>query len=389
MIKKIKNLATVNNLIIIITYIAFFIVCAFLHIKQMTPHDMVYMSDMPAHYNSFTTGKGYSYMAFIVYPIAAVFGENGFAVLVSVFNVLTVYCTSIILIKLFGIRRLESVLLGTLISIEAAVWLPCDGYLYRYTLTSSTWHNSTYTFMEPFTLIAILELCYLIENMNEKVLEKKFLYRSMLFSLFLALATCAKPSFLFGLAPALLILLIVHFLKYRAQYFMKELVVGLAVLPAVGVAISQGGELSAGGGGGLAWMPGILWNPLTFIGYSSLLRSMAFIIAVSICYYKECVSNNSFLFLWLLCIVGYVEAVCIVQPNPEILYHGNVTWTASICLLPLYIYSVGIMIREFLCNRNRIKMMICSGFFLWHTITGAYFLYIMVMGGRYDLPLVY
>ena len=114
-------------------------------------------------------------------------------------------------------------------------YIPGRAFYRGLNLTVNNFHSPTYNQMEPMAIGAMICAFALLKTLREK-LSGKWL---IAFAVLCTLATYTKPSFLFCMAPALLIFLILDFILTRAKNFKNEVLVGICVLPGVAVALYQ------------------------------------------------------------------------------------------------------------------------------------------------------
>lgn len=310
--------------------------------------EKIFESDLPFHISMvIDDGWYYSFTALVYLALYYIAGKTTvlIAVFLAVLSVGTVLVTEKIL-RVLGIQA-KSISCGGAIVLNLLMpfYIKWAG-MYRYVSYQSgnVWHNSTYQCMKFVALICML----MFINMNKKISKNDITVKEwILFALGMALCTGIKPSFLTVFAPAFAIKLLVNWLVDKVP-FKRVFLWGLTVIPSCGVVL---------------WQNAVLFGKDTENGFKisfmetfslhadhpkiTVILSLAFPIVVFICYltdiirqrkFKAIFEDRMYLFSILMAVVGFAEAILLVETGSRSL-DGNFLWGYAISLAWLYIVS--------------------------------------------------
>lgn len=266
----------------------YFIAMCWLHYQQLTSTD-AYASDLPEHLNEALHEEVYTAAYYLIPPVYALAGKLGMAVLLAAFQVaaISVFAWGLYMV-VPRITASLSLLLGLVVNLAQAVWIPRGGYWYLGTVSGTNYHNTTYIMLAPFALLAALWFYRAWAGMKDGLRWKDWL----IYTVFLTIATAFKANFVFAFAPALLILLIVDLVRTRGQNLKREILMGCSVLPSIALCLLQSVVLFGGESEGLqliftvdwAEYPGkvLVWGLSNEAARRGLIRSFVFIGAVAV-----------------------------------------------------------------------------------------------------------
>lgn len=203
-----------------------------------------YQSDFPAHIKSAMDGESYSLMGILIYAVNSLFYSNiAIAALMVCLMIITIALASFLLRRLLGYFDVEDVSVWTIIPIGISSIFLCTIYVPKFwmkyyaatTHVTQPWHNSTYLLMR-LVAIAVLLIYFKIEKKYMDKIEVKDL---ILFTISLVMVNAAKPNFILGFAPMMLIFLIIDFVKMKGKTFYNAVKFGSCVLVSLVVILLQ------------------------------------------------------------------------------------------------------------------------------------------------------
>lgn len=230
---------------------------------------------------------------------------------------------------------------------------------YRYVSYQSgnLWHNSTYLCMRLLALMTLLYYQGLGEDYRNRITVKQW----FTFALLLVVCTGVKPSFLTVFAPALALKLLWDLC--HGVRLPQVLLLGAAVLPACGVVLWQNMVLFGGDtGNGMTFDPWYTFSLHADRPKLAVLCSLAFPLVVlgasllamtgeqwrQLWAVREDVwpggvyqlrLNRTYLFSWLMALVGFAEALCLAETGGRS-RDGNFLWGYLFAIFWLYVVSL-------------------------------------------------
>lgn len=247
--KNYFNLNCYTGKIPVIFHICLFFACFYLF------YNMSYgyiPSDFLAHLQSAKKNTIEYSLNFIIYKFIYLF-PFGHHILASV------YLSSIVTVLPITISYLFTVLNENFLHVQ--IDLPFVGLLcfpiifmtsfvipvffvwyYKNTFGINPWHNPTIIAMKLFVLLALAEYVKIRKSYDENLVIDNDLKKSFVkFSIFLFIATLAKPSFMLGFCPAVVIILFVEMLNNikNKLFWQKSIFMALSFIPAGLVVIFQ------------------------------------------------------------------------------------------------------------------------------------------------------
>ena len=188
-----------------------------LHYQQLCSPgggDDPYTSDLGQHLYFAQQGMIYSTVSLLIGPAYNVAGHIGIAVLLAVFHLAAVAVFA------WGLRaalpespRPVRLLVSLAVNLATAVWMPRGGYWYQGTVGGTIYHNTTYIMLAPFALLTMLAFYRVWPTVRGRLDLRSY----AVYTVLLTVATSFKANLIFAFAPALLMLLIVDFVRSRAK----------------------------------------------------------------------------------------------------------------------------------------------------------------------------
>ena len=322
---------------------AYGLFCVYLfYMQSVQPLDYnnrYFQSDLPYHISMvIDDGWYYSFTAYL-YRLLYFLGGGSTVLIAAVLAVAAAGCvvlTERLLRKLLKSQETTVVtLLGalTLNFVMPFFFRPAGMYRYVSYQAGNIWHNSTYQFMKPAALAAILLYIGIEEHYREKISGKRWL----LFAGTLVLTTGIKPSFLTVFAPALALKLLWDL--FHKVSFKQIFLLGSTVLPACLVVLWQNGVLfGADTGNGITFSPWYSFSLHADRPKLAVLCSLAFPLVVLFFSFMELWKDKVYFFAWLMTGIGFLEALCLVETGTRS-RDGNFLWGYSFALCLIYTIS--------------------------------------------------
>lgn len=348
---------------------AYGLACLYLYYMQsIQPLDYdnrYFQSDLPYHISMSMTAEDSWYYSFNAYIYQALYvlcsGTTvGIALFLAAVTVASLLLTEVLLRRMAGMqgRSWATMAAALVLNLVMPFYLKWAGdYRYVSYQSGNLWHNSTYLCMRLLALAVLLYAQGLEEDYRDRVTVRQWLT----FALLLVICTGIKPSFLTVYAPALALKLLwdlCHGVRFKQVFLL-----GAAVLPACGVVLWQNMVLfGADTGNGMIFDPWYTFSlhanrpklailcslafPLTVLGASLLamsrqqwrqLRAVREDVWPGGIYQLRL--NRTYLFAWLMALVGFAEALCLVETGSRS-RDGNFLWGYLFALFWLYVVSL-------------------------------------------------
>lgn len=300
---------------------------------------ILFDSDLPDHLNMILEdGWLYSFTAYIYLFLN--FLTPGNTVLVAVVLAAVTIGAVLLTEKLLRIfldkEKITALTLGGAMILNMVMpffWARIGAYRYVSYQSGNVWHNSTYLFMKPGALIAILLFLEIEKNYAKKIQWKHWLG----FCLALIVTTGIKPSFLTVFAPAMALKLLWDL--FHKVPFKQIFIFGCAVLPACGVMLWQNSVLF-----GESTEQGFTIDPwFTFSLHAetpkiAVLCSIAFPLTILVFSVFELLKDKHYAFAWLMTLVGFLEALLLCETGSRA-RHGNFLWGYFIAIFYIFVVS--------------------------------------------------
>lgn len=350
----------------------------------------LYLSDLPAHIYSGITGTGYSLMSDIFRLLYTVYPHNiSIAVGLAGITVSTVFASAYFMKVISARMGIESdisqwIVLSSSALFITSIYIP---YFYPYfyigVLTTQPWHNSTYLLMRLFGTF-VMALYFQIESHYLMVIEWK---EWIIFTMLLTLVNYAKPNFILGFAPMMLIFLISDFIRQKGRGTFQMVKFGTCVLCSLWVLVFQYRILYPAEGDSrieitFAVVKEIFSSPISIV---TIFMGLAFPILVLCISIKLHDLSSVLLKCWVMYIVTYIETVFLTETGYRA-GHGNFGWGAKTGAFILFLASCASLIS--LYKKGSIGKKVYT--FSWMVYaasvgSGIAYFYILLRGGGFGI----
>ena len=338
--KKNKNLRIVVHIMVAIYGIA----CLWLYYNQSISElpdvaNIPYQSDLPLHISMIIEdGWYYSFTAYAYKALHVLFGGTtiGIALMLAVISTATIYVTDKALCYLgkFKENSWYTLLLALCTNLVMPIYIQSVG-AHRYVSyqSANVWHNSTYICMKLFALMTFLYYWKLEAKYREGITLREWLT----FAVLNVITTGIKPSFLLAFSPIMGIFLLVDL--FKRVPFKRIFIFGAAMLPSGLVVLWQNAVLFGSDTGN-----GMTLNPWYTFSLHADRPKVAVILSAAFCGFvvlvtlKDIIKEKKYLFIALMTILGFLEALCLVESGKRSV-DGNFLWGYSFCLFVLFLYA--------------------------------------------------
>ena len=350
-----------------------------------------YTSDIGVHLSFAQQGMIYSTVSLLIGPAYAVAGKMGVAGLLAVFHLAAVAVFA------YGLRAAMPkaavsvrLLVSFAVNLATAVWMPRGGYWYQGTVGGTIYHNTTYIMLAPFALLTMLAFYRVWGSFSGRLNLRDY----AVYTVLLTVATSFKASLIFAFAPALLVLLILDFVRTRAKNIKNEFIMGCSVFPGVALCFIEANVLFSEPDSGVKLIFQVpfdrhrmLWGPFNEAGVLGLARSFVFVAAVGLLLGRAAWKSFRYRFSLLTFAVAMAEALLLVESGVR-LYHANMWWGPFICYWAFWLESVSVFIGQCRAKAPRWRLVLCGLALAWHIISGACFLVMLLQGVSYNVPIM-
>ena len=245
--------------------------------------------------------------------------------------------------------------------------------------------------LAPFALLAMLAFYRVWPTMRGKLDLRAY----AVYTVLLTVATSFKASLIFAFAPALLVLLIVDFVRTHAKNLKNEIVMGCSVFPGVALCVIQASVLFAEDDSGVKLIFTVpfdhhrmLWGPFNEAGALGLARSFVFVAAVGLLLGRAAWQSFRYRFSLFTFAVSLAEALLLVESG-ERLYHANLWWGPFICFWVFWLESVSVFLQQLRAKAAPCwRLVLCAAALAWHVISGVCFLVMLMRGVSYNVPIL-
>lgn len=308
-------------------------------IQPLDYNNRYFQSDLPYHISmTIDDGWNYSFTAY-AYQLLYLLGGGStiwIAVFLAAAAVLCIVLTERLLQLILEREKTDILTLSGSLVLNLVMpffWTYAGAYRYVSYQAGNIWHNSTYQCMKPAALAVML--CYF---KTESQYRHRFTLRQWLtLSGLLLLCTGIKPSFLTVFAPMLAVRLLVDLC--RKTPFKQVFLQGSTILPACAIILWQNMVLfGSDTGNGMTFD---LWYTFSLHANKTklaVLCSIAFPLAVLLFSLKDLLLDRSYLFVWGMMGVGFLEALCLVETGSRS-RDGNFLWGYSFAIFLAFVFS--------------------------------------------------
>lgn len=366
--------------------------------RQAVMYQGGYPSDLPSHINYALAGRGYSILYVVLAAVLNTFhSELAAALFISVMVLLTWLTAGLFIEKKFDFSPSQSLLFSTCLLFLCAPYIPkAFPFFYRKSLMSQPWHNITYIGMRLFALLTLWAFLNVAERYRDGISWKDWLK----IALPLMISASIKPNFLLAFSIALLLVLIVDFVRDLFSKNMsfsrlgKYVVMGSVVFPSLLVLYQQSRILYGvgnpeGSSSGIQFvvMSSTFFSDGAKVVFFKLVRPLAFPTLVYL--YNRYARTREFSFTFLMYLVALAEAVFLAETGPRA-DHGNFYWGLFITAYLLFLYAVPWFVRAVSKTpwakadiRQKVYAVLGGALLSWHLVSGLYYFVHLLRGNSY------
>ncbi|MCD8327188.1 MAG: hypothetical protein LUC90_11065 [Lachnospiraceae bacterium] len=366
----------------------YFAACVWLYYQQSVAvldeslANIPYQSDLPLHISMvIEDGWYYSFTAYVYQLLYWLCAGNtiGIAVFLAVVTAATVYATEALVCRLWK-RTADgaTLLLSLSLNFVMPAYLSFVGeFRYVSYQSGNIWHNSTYLCMRLMALITLLYYFRLEETYRQGISVREWIT----FALLNVVCTGIKPSFLVVYSPIVGVFLLADVI--RRTPWKRVLAFGSALLPSGLVILWQNSVLfGEDTGNGITFQPWYTFSLHASIVKGAAMCSVLFCALVVIIKLREMVREKTSVFILLMSILGFLEAVCLVESGSRSV-DGNFLWGYSFCIFVLFVLCAVKWLQMGTGHTRGIVKLSLSAVYAWHLYCGLYFFINLVTGASY------
>lgn len=268
------------------------------------------------------------------------------------------------------------------------IYLPGIKYKYLGVFTANPFHNATYMAARPFAILAFFKYAELMPLYEQDNAHKEYGRDYILFSVYLLLATMAKPSFTIVLVGAAGILMLWRMFHSKFRNFMPTIWLGVCFLPTFadllyqfrGVFVPQEGQE-----GGIGFTLGHVW--LQYCGNLPLAIGLAvgFPILVLLLNYKELCRDSIYRFSWQIYGMSFLMAFCLYEKGFREM-DFNFSWGYMYGIFFAFVGALLVLLRATgKADTKKKKGLAAIQWlaYLWHLVCGLYYFWGFLQGAMY------
>lgn len=386
-----KRRATGKNtyLLVDVVLLVVFTCAIYFLLYQQTQYKQevgLYQADLVDHINTALSGKGYSLISasfrWIYACVPSIHGIVAFLVLVSL---LTVFLIAFAIDKWTsidgkgGCEWYMYVPLAITCTILTSIYIPfVYPYFYNGTCLTQPWHNSTYLLMRCLGMLVMI----VYFQIEEHYLEHISLKQMVIFTILLALVNYAKPNFIIGFAPMMLIYLVQDFVRTRGKSCVQNVKFGICVLASLPILYVQSTILyPAGGESKIVFTLENVINGLKNGQLFSIpIAGLVFPIVITLMLKRKGRLSKKMRQSWVMWIISWGEKLFLTETGYR-MYHGNFGWGCRffsvflvvVCIAEwIHVYKRHVLSRkEFLAGSFCLLLnILCSIYYFCYLLTG-------------------
>lgn len=365
----------------------------------------LYTSDMKAYILEMQgLDSGYSFPYPVLFKLAELFHiflapELSMALATTLLNGLAVVVTKLALDRLvkselkerFGGRGWPAGLCVSIVAVglffvsmvypPTGLYLPGIKYNYLGVFTANPFHNATYMAARPFAILAFLWYVKLLDSYEKGADKKDYIC----FSIFLLIATMAKPSFTIVLVGTAGLIMLYRLFRSGFKNFKNTILLGLTFVPTfVDLLYQYRGVFvpEEGAEGGIGFCLGSIWRlycdniPLA-VGLAA-----GFPILVLLLNWQELKKNTLYRFSWQLYLMSFIMTFFLYEKGfraPDF----NFSWGYMYGIFFAFFGAATVLLRAVAAGKKRIFITLQSLALLWHLTCGLYYFYGIFQGRHY------
>lgn len=285
------------------------------------------------------------------------------------------------------------------------IYLPGIKYKYLGVFTPNPFHNATYMAARPFAILAFFKYGELLPLYEQENAWKEHGRDYLLFSVYLLLATMAKPSFTIVLVGAAGILMLWRMFRSKFRNFLPTIRLGICFIPTFvdllyqfrGVFVPQEGQE-----GGIGFTFGHVWMQYCSNIPLAIGLAAGFPILVLLLNYKELRRDSIYRFSWQVYVMSFLMAFCLYEKGFREM-DFNFSWGYMYGIFFAFVGALLVLLRataracekaaELQAGSNPEARSKCCGIrvvisiqwlaYLWHLICGLYYFYGFLKGAMY------
>lgn len=285
------------------------------------------------------------------------------------------------------------------------IYLPGIKYKYLGVFTPNPFHNATYMAARPFAMLAFFKYGELLPLYEQENAWKEHGRDYLLFSVYLLLATMAKPSFTIVLVGAAGILMLWRMFGSKFRNFLPTIRLGICFIPTFvdllyqfrGVFVPQEGQE-----GGIGFTFGHVWMQYCSNIPLAIGLAAGFPILVLLLNYKELRRDSIYRFSWQIYVMSFLMAFCLYEKGFREM-DFNFSWGYMYGIFFAFVGALLVLLRataracekaaELHAGSNPEARSKCCGIrvvigiqwlaYLWHLICGLYYFYGFLKGAMY------
>ncbi len=281
-------------------------------------------------------------------------------------------CVSAAAVSLFFISMLYP---------PAGIYLPGIKYNYLGVFTANPFHNATYMAARPFAIPACLWYVRLLDSYEQGGDKRDYIC----FSVFLLLATMAKPSFTLVLVGAAGLIMLYRMFRSGFKNFKNTILLGLTFIPTFADLLYQFRGVfvpEEGAEGGIGFCFGSIWR--LYCDNIALAVGLAagFPLLVLLLNYRELKKDTLYRFSWQLYLMGFVMAFFLYEKGsraPDF----NFSWGYMCGIFFVFLGSVATLLRATAARKRPLLLTLQWLAFLWHLACGLYYFCGIFQGQMY------
>jgi len=365
-----------------------FLASVFLFYCQGTAEDGLYMSDLQDHIAFALAGDSYSLLYFIMGFVLHITGGSVMAIAIQ--EALIVVGTGWVTYLLFSKRVSEEkkplvFVISFALLIFTSIYVPVlYPHYYLQTFVTQPWHNITYIGMRFFAVLTMYAFFEVYESYLENVSVRQWIG----VALPLLCATAIKPNFLLAFSFALLVVLILDFIRnfFDKKKFLNMIKMGTTVFPACAALLVQAVILygptdvgAAESGLIITWGATLLQDGVLAL-VMRIVCGLSFPIMIYILGRKKFDTQERFVYLMYL--ITFIQVHMLGESGARAT-HGNFTWGIYNSAYILLIYTIAFFVEHYSIKRSNEKIvcMIGWGVLGLHLVSGLIYFMLLLAGG--------
>ena len=365
-----------------------FLASVFLFYCQGTAEDGLYMSDLQDHIAFALAGDSYSLLYFIMGFVLHITGGSVMAI--AILEALIVVGTGWVTYLLFSKRVSEEkkplvFVISFALLIFTSIYVPVlYPHYYLQTFVTQPWHNITYIGMRFFAVLTMYAFFEVYESYLENVSVRQWIG----VALPLLCATAIKPNFLLAFSFALLVVLILDFIRnfFDKKKFLNMIKMGTTVFPACAALLVQAVILygptdvgAAESGLIITWGATLLQDGVLAL-VMRIVCGLSFPIMIYILGRKKFDTQERFVYLMYL--ITFIQVHMLGESGARAT-HGNFTWGIYNSAYILLIYTIAFFVEHYSIKRSNEKIvcMIGWGVLGLHLVSGLIYFLLLLAGG--------